>query len=245
MPDSPISSPWENSAFAEKSLAHVDEKFLSQTQQQVDWLMQKMQLCPGSALLDLGCGAGRHAIAFSQRGVRVTGIDISETMLAQARIQAAAAGVDVCFMRENLANLAQLQLPVFQGAICLCESGLGVLGGEGRDYEFLRQARALLAPGAWFALTNFNALRRYIRDGNRNPRFDCIDGTMDWSCELEGGTRLQETQRQYTPSEIKLLLRLCGFQEIEVLSCADGQFSDAPMGIEDIEMLVCAKRGEV
>jgi SAM-dependent methyltransferase len=237
-------SPWENSAFATESLAHVDEKFLPQTQQQTDWLMRKMQLRPGDTLLDLGCGAGRHAIAFSQLGVRVTGIDISETMLAQARARAAAAGADICFLREDLANLAQLRLPIFQGAICLCESGFGVLGGEGKDFAFLRQVHALLAPGARFALTCFNALRRYLRDGDRNPRFDYINGTMDWSCELADGTRLRELGRQYTPSEIQLLLRLCGFQEIEVLSCAEGQFSDAPVGIEDIELLVCAKRGE-
>jgi len=40
------------------------------------------------------------------------------------------------------------------------------------------------------------------------------------------------------------LLRLCGFQAIEALSCADGLFSDAPVGVEDIELLACAKRGE-
>lgn len=225
-------------------MAHVDEKFLPQTQRQVDWLLRKMQLRPGDALLDLGCGAGRHAIAFSQLGVRVTGIDISETMLRHAKERAAAAGADIHFLREDLANLAQLQLPVFQGAICLCESGFSVLGGEGKDFAFLRQVHALLAPGAWFALTCFNALRRYIRDGDRNPRFDYLSGTMDWSCELRDGTRLRELGRQYTPSEIQLLLRLCGFQAIEALSCADGLFSDAPVGVEDIELLACAKRGE-
>ena len=242
MPNSLISSPWENSAFAAESLRRMDEKFLPQAQQQVDWLLHKMQLRPGDALLDLGCGAGRHAIAFAQQGLRVTGIDISETMLRHAKQRAEK--LDIQFIQADLANLAQLQLPVFRGAVCLCESGLGVLGGEGRDYAFLRQVHALLAPGAWFAMTNFNALRRYIRSTDQNPRFDYINGTMHWSCELEGGARLQETQRQYIPSEIKLLLHLCGFQEIEVLSCADGQFSDTPMGIEDIEMLVCAKRGE-
>jgi len=234
-------SPWENARFAEESLARMDEKFLPATEAQVDWLMGKMNLCPGGALLDLGCGAGRHAIAFARRGLRVTGVDISGTMLRHAKERAGAAGVEVNFIRADLARLGELSLDAFQGAVCLCESGLGVLGGGGKDFAFLRQAHAPLEPGASFAITCFNALRRYIRSQDQNPRFDYLNGTMAWSCEMDGA-QLRERQRQYTPSEMKLLLTLSGFEDVEVLSCAEGFFSDAPMGIEDIEMLVCARR---
>jgi len=234
-------SPWENERFAEGSLANIDEKFLPATEQQVGWLLQKMCLRPGDALLDLGCGAGRHAIALAQRGLRVMGVDISEAMLRHARERAETAQVEIRFLQADLARLGALPLGEFQAAVCLCESGIGVLGGAGEDFAFLRQVRALLAPGAYFVLTCFNALRRYIRSGDQNPRFDYINGLMRWSCVLDGEA-LHENQRQYTPSEMKLLLTLSGFQDIEVLSCAEGAFSDAPVGIEDIEMLVCARR---
>ena len=235
------SSPWENERFAAESLANIDAKFLPATEQQVDWLMRKMSLRPGDALLDLGCGAGRHAIALAKRGLRVTGVDISEPMLRHARARAKAASVEIQFVRADLARLGELPLGIFQGVICLCESGIGVLGGAGEDFAFLRHIHALLAPDTCFALTCFNALRRYIRSKDQNPRFDYLNGTMDWDCEMDG-VQLRERQRQYTPSEMKLLLTLSGFQDIEVLSCADGAFSDSPMGIEDIEMLVCARR---
>jgi len=39
----------------------------------------------GLAVLDLGCGTGRHALWLAQAGARVTAIDFSEGMLAQAR----------------------------------------------------------------------------------------------------------------------------------------------------------------
>jgi SAM-dependent methyltransferase len=40
-------------------------------------------------VLDLGCGTGNHALPLSMRGFEVTGVDRSESMLAQARKKAA------------------------------------------------------------------------------------------------------------------------------------------------------------
>ena len=36
-------------------------------------------------ILDVGCGAGRHTRALAQAGARVTGIDLSRTLLGHAR----------------------------------------------------------------------------------------------------------------------------------------------------------------
>src|SRR5712692_2520181 len=42
-----------------------------------------------TSILDLGCGAGRHAIFLAKAGFHVTGLDVSETALAelQARLK--------------------------------------------------------------------------------------------------------------------------------------------------------------
>jgi SAM-dependent methyltransferase len=43
---------------------------------------------PGAkSVLDLGCGTGRHDVALAQRGYEVTGVDLSEEMLAVANAQ--------------------------------------------------------------------------------------------------------------------------------------------------------------
>lgn len=48
----------------------------------------------GLAVLDVGCGTGRHAVRLAQAGARVTGLDFSRGMLAKARAKAGAERVD-------------------------------------------------------------------------------------------------------------------------------------------------------
>lgn len=49
--------------------------------------------CPGKTALELGIGTGRVAIPLSDRGIRVTGIDASEAMLAKLRTKPGASRV--------------------------------------------------------------------------------------------------------------------------------------------------------
>jgi SAM-dependent methyltransferase len=49
---------------------------------------------PRSAILDLGCGAGRNAVPMAALGCRVVGTDIEPAMLEAAAARARAAGVD-------------------------------------------------------------------------------------------------------------------------------------------------------
>jgi malonyl-CoA O-methyltransferase len=48
----------------------------------------------GLAVLDVGCGTGRHAVRLAQAGAHVTGLDFSRGMLAKARAKAGAEKVD-------------------------------------------------------------------------------------------------------------------------------------------------------
>jgi SAM-dependent methyltransferase len=53
-----------------------------------------------TAALDFGCGVGRLAIPLARLTGRAAGVDISEGMLARARVHAAEAGVEIDFMHQ-------------------------------------------------------------------------------------------------------------------------------------------------
>lgn len=242
-----MNSPWENAKFAELSLRNIDEKFLPQTSQQVSFLLECMKMDEKGKLLDLGCGAGRHAIEFVKNGICVTGIDISSTMIEKAKQRALAEEVEIEFIEANLLELDQLPVYAnsFDGAICLCESGIGVIGGAKKDLHFFTTVCSLLKHNAFFIFSCFNGLRRYIRSRDKNPKFDFINGTLLWSAKVaenESEIELTEIQRLYIPAEIKLLLSLAGFKRVEIGSCVNNEFSYDELGLEDIEMLVIAQK---
>ena len=51
----------------------------------VDELIRRLRPRPASAVLDLGCGTGRHSRHLASRGFRVTGIDLAARSIAEAR----------------------------------------------------------------------------------------------------------------------------------------------------------------
>ncbi len=238
-------SPWEDPEFARLGLRNIDERFLPGTPQEVEFLIEEMSVRPGDRLLDLGCGAGRHCIEFARRGFQMTGLDVSEPMLAEAEKRAAEAGVDVSFRRVDLGALGEAFAGTdlrFHGAFCLCESGLGVLGGAQQDIRFLRAVRRLLLPERKLVITCLNGLRQYLRSRDSNPRFDYVSGTLHWEAPVGARGVLAEDQRLYTPSELTLMLEVAGYRDISVYGTSPGSFGHRELGIEDIEMMVVATR---
>jgi ubiquinone/menaquinone biosynthesis C-methylase UbiE len=59
----------------------------------------------GKDVLEIACGTGRFTVMLAERGANITGLDISGAMLQQGRQKAAAANVDVEFMRGDAARL--------------------------------------------------------------------------------------------------------------------------------------------
>lgn len=126
-------------------------------------ILQKEKLRVRSAV-DLACGTGSVALRLANRGLRVTGVDMSEQMLCQAEQKARQQNACVCFVRQKL---EQLCLP--RGV------DLAVCALDGLDYitepENCRQAIAkvyrALNPGGIF-----------IFDVNTPEKLRAMDGQV-------------------------------------------------------------------
>lgn len=66
------------------------------------FLWHAHRLGPGSRVLDLACGEGRHSLAAAALGARVTAVDRDEVRLAAARERAEAQGLSIEWVAADL-----------------------------------------------------------------------------------------------------------------------------------------------
>jgi 2-polyprenyl-3-methyl-5-hydroxy-6-metoxy-1,4-benzoquinol methylase len=73
--------------------AYLRYNFTKGTDQEIGFLLELLGLAPGSRVLDVGCGPGRHAVALARAGMSVTGVDVSARFLEIAAAEARSADV--------------------------------------------------------------------------------------------------------------------------------------------------------
>jgi len=108
------------------------------------WLLE-----PGR-LLDLGCGTGRHVAHFAAKGFDVTGVDLSDHMLAVARRRLETDRVAATLVHGDITQLDDLGLGQFQYVICMF-STFGMIYGAANRLTFLQAVRRHLQPDGLFA----------------------------------------------------------------------------------------------
>jgi SAM-dependent methyltransferase len=164
--------------------------------------LARLNLAPGSRLLDVACGAGQIAIPAARAGVRVTGVDIARNLVEQARARAAAVGVDAVFDEGDAENL-----PYLDAEFDLVVSLIGAMFAPRANRvaaELLRVCR----PGGRIVMANWTSgghvgqMFRII--GQYVPPLPLMDSPLEWGDEaivqerLEtGATRLVATRRLY------------------------------------------------
>lgn len=137
----------------------------------VRWLMSYLDLSAGDTLLDLGCGPGLYSARFAERGVRVTGIDVSRRSLAYAEEYAAANGLAITYRREDFRSLDEVEQ---YNAVIQIYGELCVFAPAVRDDLLDRIWRALKPGGALVFDVTTRAHRR--RTGRQNGWYAAESG---------------------------------------------------------------------
>lgn len=115
-------------------------------------LVQRLALAPGSEVLDIACGRGRHAHEFANAGMHVTGIDLSEESIHEARIACPTARFAVHDMRTPYASGR------FDLAVCLFTS-LGYSQDRQDDQRSVDAMAQALRPDGHLVLDLMNTAK--------------------------------------------------------------------------------------
>ncbi len=133
----------EDAYFADHPLFRVDVRVLDER-----------FVTPGR-LIDLGCGAGRHAIHFARRGFSVAAVNLSRPMLEMVGQKARAAGVHLLRVESNLCRLGGFADRTFDYALSMF-STLGMIRGPAPRRQALMETSRVLRPGGRLALHAHN-----------------------------------------------------------------------------------------
>lgn len=188
----------------------VDRALSLVTTAQVDFFEKEIGYDRAKAVLDIGCGIGRHSLELARRGYRVTGIDLSDHALFEARQMAASENLKVNFICQDARVLNFYDQ--FQAALLINQAVFSVMETDEMAWLILRNIAQALRPGGLFFLTVPNAARLFA-NSSLAENFDLTTCRSIQNSTVNGHL-VSCSQRFYTCPEIHWLLRQSGFQKI-------------------------------
>ncbi|WP_433064931.1 class I SAM-dependent methyltransferase [Dactylosporangium sp. CS-033363] len=219
------------------------------TTAEVGFLVRATGLTPGARVLDLPCGSGRHSLALSRRGYRVTGIDVSTEAIAFARRLSLAENVD--FRVGDMAAVPHdLRVDL---AICMGNS-FGYLDHEGTR-RYLADIATVVQPGGHLVL-DYGFVAESLLPGLQLEEppmtiggieatsvneYDAVHSRWLTSFTFRRGAeehRGTSVQHVYTAAEVVRLVGEAGFTGTDLYGDPDG----TPFRLGSPRLLLVARR---
>src|SRR3954469_10245429 len=140
---------WFEEWFGEDYLRLYPHRDDADAERAVSLIRRTLPFQPGWRVLDVACGAGRHARAFTSAGARCFGLDLSATLLRLARQI-----TDAPLVRADMRYL-----PIRPGSVDLTVNLFTSFGYFERDAEHaaaLGEMISTVRPGGWFVIDFLN-----------------------------------------------------------------------------------------
>jgi ubiquinone/menaquinone biosynthesis C-methylase UbiE len=221
---------WFEEWFGEEYLRLYPHRDDHEAERAVALITRTVPFEPGWRVLDVACGAGRHARAFQAAGARCTGLDLSATLLRLAQQV-----TDAPLVRADMRAL-----PIRAGSMDLTVNLFTSFGYFEQDAEHtaaLGEMIATVRPGGWFVIDflNSEAVRRQLvpeenlelsgstirvsRSVSPDGRYVCK------TIKSPTGKRFRERVRLFEPEQMSSMLESAGV----VVRFRFGDYDAAPL----------------
>jgi SAM-dependent methyltransferase len=194
------------------------------TDDEVAFLIDKLELTKGTRVLDLACGRGRVSIPLARNGCRVTGVDLSPKSLELARRDAAAGGVMLELIESDMRKIDFD--PEFDVVINLFTS-FGYFQDHSDNERVVHAVARSLKRGGRFLIDTINPITiaagwrerdwQQFDDGTvmiEHRRHDQLQGRHEttWTFVRGDGARTEQkfSLRAYTAAELREMLEAAG-----------------------------------
>jgi SAM-dependent methyltransferase len=201
---------------------------------EVDQVVRLLGVSPGATILDLCCGPGRHSLEFARRGFSVTGVDRTAVYIERAQEQAAAEGLAVEFVQEDMRRFCRPH--AFDAAVSLFTS-FGYFEDPAENRQVLANVRDSLRDEGSLILEMMGkeVLARIFRERDWGEQ----DGILfleerkvskNWSWMENRWVLLRGQERRefevshwlYSAAELSAMLKECGFSSVDVYGDLEG-----------------------
>ena len=162
-------------------------------------------------VLELGCGPGRNAIYFAEKGCTVDAIDLSEESIQWATERARESEVTVNFIQDNIFDV-HLEEGTYD---IVYDSGCFHHIAPHRRMNYIELIQKALKPGGYFAITCF------VQDGDLGGS-DISDWEVYRLRSLDGGLG-------FTEEKLRTLFNR--FEEIEMRRMKDAKKDEEVFGV--------------
>jgi ubiquinone/menaquinone biosynthesis C-methylase UbiE len=132
------------------------------------WMLDVLQLQKGLRILDVGCGAGKQCFSFHQHldgDVEITGTDVSESLLAQARQENEKHGADVKFQLLDFNHPFALPNDYFD----LISACFAIYYAQDIPFTLGEMHRVLKPGGRLFTTVQCQPIKRSFMTSLRKP----------------------------------------------------------------------------